>query len=187
MASRRTYRRRRQLRRLRSRRRAQLARLQAPLHPEWWTWWPAAEDLPGAYDPTIVVHHGGPAGRTLPYQGIAVRDTARFRTPAFWRAVRPDVTIQLMSYPNGYLGQHTARRRTRDYDVLGTWHPSDPAPAFPVGIPVPLPATITVIVAGLGELVAELRTDTATPTYTVSSEQVLAARSRNVARLRVRS
>lgn len=180
----RTYSRRRQLRILRSRRRAQLARFQEPELRDRWTWWPTAEDLPGAYEPTIVVHHGGPASRCLPYESLVVKDTARHRTPSFWRAVRPDVTIQLMSYPDGYLGKPTAKRRTRDYDVLGTWYPSDPAPSIPMGLAVPLPATITVVVPGLGELVAELRTDTTTPTYIVTAEQVVAARLRTVTRLR---
>ena len=62
-----------------------------------WTWWPAPHDEPGPYEPTIVVHHGGAGGRCITYDLIVVRDTPLFRTPAFWRRVRPGVLAEQRS------------------------------------------------------------------------------------------
>lgn len=121
-----------------------------------WTWWPSPADVPGPYEPTIVVHHGGIAGRMFTYDGVFVRDTPMFRTPAFWRRVRPGVLFQLVSYPNGYTGRPTRTKRTRDHERLGTWWPGDPAPDLPMGIGLPPAPVVVVEIEGVGRVMAEL-------------------------------
>lgn len=121
-----------------------------------WSWWPSPADRPGPYEPTIVVYHGGAAGRCLTYDSVYVRDTPLYRTPSFWRSVRPGVLFQIDAYPNGALGRHTATHRTREHERLGTWWPADPAPPIPMGIEIPPPAVVVVDVPGMGRVVAEL-------------------------------
>ncbi len=121
-----------------------------------WSWWPSPADRPGPYEPTIVVHHGGAGGRCLTYDSVYVRDTPLFRTPSFWRSVRPGVLFQLDSYPNGALGRPTATHRTREHERIGTWWPGDPAPPIPMGIGLPPPPVVVVDVPGVGRVVAEL-------------------------------
>lgn len=129
---------------------------EAPLLWCRWIWWPAPHDKPGPYEPTIVVHHGGAAGRCLTYDLIVVRDTPLFRTPAFWRRVRPGVLFQLDSYPNGWSGRPTRTKRTREHERIGTWWPADPAPDLPMGIGLPPPPVVEIDVPGVGRVVAEL-------------------------------